>query len=397
MDRWGSRVAARITMLMAGALALGSVVPLAKADSGTDASEPPWSVLVVGTWQRASDPALTGELNGQLVLSAQQPLGPGHWELEVKAGNTPRLDGVSSRYPEANGMLQENPDHAGERQLGITQLFYTFEQDRATLSLGLLSSNEYLDTNPVANDEYRQFLGAPFINNPTIEAPSYAIAAVYQRTLTPALSATGYISTTADLQESTYRQLFDFASEGHGVFAATEVAWQEFGVTGNLGLWANTDASFTTPLSGETDDGGGGEQAADRPETSGRSRAVYGLYGNLSGHFSPALAWTLRAGWANPKVAIASNAFSVALAYRSDWRLPGARAPITLGAGLARTGVSPHVIGPHASQWQAEVYARAPLNRHLRVTADWQWIRHSEFDPAKPDAWVAGIRLETGF
>ncbi len=352
--------------------------------------------MVVGTWQQASDPSLSSELNGQLVVSARQPLGPGHWEVELKGGNTPRLDGVSSRYPETNGILQENPDHAGKRQLGVTQLFYAVQRDRDEVAVGLLSSNEYLDTNPVANDEYRQFLGEPLVNNPTIQAPSYAIAAVYQRSLSPALSVTGYVSSTADLQQSTYRQLFDFTGKGHGVFAATELGWQTESFTGNLGLWANTDASFTTPLLGEAGEGGA-ERVADEPEPAARSRTAYGLYANLNGHFAPALAWSLRAGWANPDVVVASNVVSIAVAYRSDWRLSGGDEPVTVGAGVARTGVSSRVVGPHASEWQAEIYARIPLDRHLSVSADLQWLRHSEFDPAKPTAWVAGVRLVAGF
>lgn len=363
----------------------------ARAD---DDSEAPFEAVVVGTWQHASLPGLANEANGQMQVSARLPFGPGHWGLELKAGNSARVDGITNRYPDANDILQENPDHEGKRQLGVTQLFYQFDSRSGTLSLGLLSASEYLDTNPVANDEYRQFLAVPFVNNPTIAMPAYALAGVYHFKPSPTLGVTGYLSSTADLQESTYAQLFKFNSSGRGLFATAEVEWQAAVLSGNVGLWANTDAAFTMPLMGETD---ADALVPEETEPAVRTRTAYGVYANLNGHLLPALAWTLRLGWANPDVVVASNAISAAIAYTSEWRLAGGGGPVTFGAGLARTGVSSRVVGPHADQWQAEVYARVPLTRRFSLTTDLQWLRHGRFDPANGSVWVAGLRLGAEF
>jgi len=49
------------------------------------------------------------------------------------------------------------------------------------LTVGLLDPSGYLDRRRITNDENVQFLGASFVNNPTIEFPDYTLGLVYER------------------------------------------------------------------------------------------------------------------------------------------------------------------------------------------------------------------------
>lgn len=380
-------LSARLVMLASvGALAGALSVPFAAlADDGAPASGPSINGILAGSWQHAngSNADLTnggGEANLQLDLLLGLPMGPGAWNMEVKAGTTPRNNGgVSTVFPEATGLVGETVNADNEGQGAITQFFYRITPTFATLDAGLLFSPAYLDTNDIADDEYRQFQGTTFVNNPTIPLPVYAMGGAAQGSVSKTFGYTVFVSSTADLQGSTYSNLFDFGGKGHGVFGAGEMNWAQGNLSGNVGLWQNNDDSFTNFSSGQ-------------PETD------YGVYGNLNGSLgSDALHWNVRLGWANPRVSQANTFVGGELAY--DTKLPfGANArPVTYGFGVSHTGVSSDMPDPKANFDQAEVYARAKMTKHVSFTADLQYLHHSQFDPSNGSTWVEGIRMGAEF
>jgi hypothetical protein len=72
-----------------------------------------------------------------------------------------------------------DPDRRGRVQL--SELNYQLHRPAGReLTFGLLDASGYLDRTRITNDENVQFLGASFVNNPTIEFPDYTLGAVYQ-------------------------------------------------------------------------------------------------------------------------------------------------------------------------------------------------------------------------
>lgn len=370
----------------AGVLALATATALpAVADEGATGTGPTVSGILAGSWQHAdgSNASLTksgGEGNLQLDVLLGLPMGPGSWNMEVKAGTTPRNDGgVSAVFPEATGLVGETVNADNQGQGAITQLFYRMTPTLGTVDAGLVFSPAYLDTNDIADDEYRQFQGTTFINNPTIPLPVYVIGGAAQGTISKPFGYTVFLSSTADLQGSTYSNLFDFGTKGHGVFAAGELNWESGGLSGNAGVWQNNDDSFTN-------------------FSSGVSETDYGVYGNINGTIgSDALHWNVRLGWANPSVSQANTFVGGELAYDTSLPLGARERPVTYGVGVSDTGVSSDAPGPTADRQQAEVYARTQLMGHVSVTLDLQYLHHSQFDPANGTTWVEGLRVGAEF
>lgn len=341
------------------------------------------SGILAGTWQHAdgshaSSTSRYGEANGQLDVFLTLPMGPGSWQMEVKAGTTPRSDGISAMFPEANGLSGETLNAAGQGRGAITQFYYEANSGIGTISTGLLFAHNFLDTNPVADDEYRGFLATPFINNPTIALPIYVMGAAMQGAPAGSLGYTVFVSSTADLHENTYPNLFDFGGHGHGAFMAIEMNWRHGGLSGNVGAWRNNDDSYVN-------------------FSDGQPQADFGLYTNLNGRFGEGLHWNVRAGWADPRVSEANGYLGAELACDSHFRAGDVVHPVTYGLGFGNTWASPDMTGPSASRQHAEMYARAGITDGFTVTFDLQYLRHSGFRPDIASTWVEGIRMAVEF
>lgn len=367
--RWSISAAFISTLGMAGAAFAGS---------------PSVSGILTGSWQHAngsksSQTSRWGSGNAQLDMLLGLPMGPGSWQMEFKIGTTPRSNGVSAVFPEATGLVGEALDGNGKGRAAITQLYYQATPAFGTVSAGLLFDPSFIDTNPIADDEYRQFMSTVFVNNPTIPMPVYAMGGVVQGPMSKDLGYTVLVQSTADLHQSTYGNALDFNGKGHGTFDTAELNWKASGLSGNVGLWRNDDKSFAN-------------------FATGNPQADYGAYTNFSGKLgSRALRWNVRAGWANPKVSQASGFAGAALSYASTLPLDESTRPVTYGLGVAHTWVSSDVIGPKANRDQGEAYAKVGFPHRVSVTLDLQYLRHSQFDPSDTGTWVEGVRAAVEF
>lgn len=238
--------------------------------------------------------------------------------------------------------------------------------------MGLVDPSGYIDQSRIASDESSQFLAAKFVQNPTIDFPDYTPGVVYQRPVTPdSAGFTLLLSGShglADTPGRAYSELADVYGEGRGLFAAAAGAWTTGGSRTLAGLWISTARH-------DRFDGG-------RPESNNGAYVVRGLDTRI-GTFS------LRAGMANPRVALAHLYLS--LAYQRRW--PGA----VLGLGLAGIGVSRHAPDPAADGLNAEVYIRINLVPGVLLTPSLQYLRHPTLDGSGAvvdrDLGIAAMRL----
>lgn len=374
MRRTATRWAAIVCILLSGAVVADEDLPR----HGTVPGAPDQGRIEAGlvvTAQGARDPGVRTEALLSTDLVARIPQGPGLWTLYLEGATSPRGSGVSSRLVEANADAGTALGSDGEGRIQLSELHYRFPFAGNTWCLGIIDPSGPLDASEVAGNETRQFLGASFAHNPTIEFPDYTLGGCLHREARGrVLGLKAVLASShglADNPKASYGQLLDVDENEKGVFAGGELYWQGAARTLRLGAWTHTADHARL-------DGSAGDA---------RNYGVYALADARSGRTR----WNLRLGWANEAVSRGADFAALAV------ELP--RGPLTVGAGLARLGASPKAAGAD-DLLHAELYARHAVNRRVHVTPSVQLIRNSNL--ASSDAGldaeqlVWGLRVSVG-
>jgi hypothetical protein len=350
------------------------------ADVGS-AQETGWGfnggVTAVSLHPRGSQPEAGQTLSADLYLEHQGR--NGNWFVYVEGNSSLDKDAASTILIEANtdAGTALDPDRSGRIQ--ISELNYrTGLDDGGRLTIGLLDASGYLDRTRITNDENVQFLGASFVNNPTIAFPDYTVGVVYEHPaagLRPQLNAV-LVSANglADNPNLSYSQLLRLTDGDDGAFAALGLGWPSERQLIRVGAWVNTRPHAA--LDGSRNDG-----------TNYGAYAVYGRSWRSHG-------LNVRIGLANEELVEGSRFASIA--YRLRWRQHA------LGAGVARTYLSPAIDDPNRDDsTQIELFGRFNLTPTLHFTVSIQRLIHSSLVSAASDpresARVLGARFHVSF
>jgi len=312
-------------------------------------------------------------------LYLQRPFLNGQWLAYIEGNSNLDPGGASTLLIEANADAGSALDPDRDGRIQLSELYYQFSHaDGDRLTAGLLDPSSYLDRTRITNDENVQFLGASFVNNPTIAFPDYTLGAVYEKPGSgrrPQLNAVLTSSNgLADNPNLSYSQLIRLRGDDDGAFAALGLGWVSERRLVRVGAWVNTRTHLI--LAGD-----------------GRTMENYGTY-LVFGQSWADHAMSLRLGLANEKVSEGSE--FAALAYRYRWR------DHAIGVGLARTFLSDSIRDPELSDsTHLEVFGRFTINGSIHLTASVQHLRHSGFVAAESDArnsvMVGGMRLHYAF
>lgn len=179
-----------------------------------------------------------------LSLSADWVLegdwGPGRWLAYAEYSSTPRTDGVSAAYPQANADAGSALDADGQGRVQLSELHYSWAvQPDLSLSGGLMDTAAFIDRSRITNDETRHFLGAAFVNNPTIAFPDYTLGVALDAPLSDGSPWGGAVLVAkakglADDPSHAYSQLLA-QEHGHGWFSAAVLRCCATGRTGGIG------------------------------------------------------------------------------------------------------------------------------------------------------------------
>ena len=187
-----------VEMLLATAVAL-----VAARVAGAQELEVAGGATLVA--QTTSDDRIRREVVGSADLFLDLHLGPATVHVYVEAGSSPSRGGVSQLLGEANTDAGTALDarRRGRLQISEAKLLLPLGK-RATLTGGLLDATGYLDVSRIANDENLFFLGVPFVNNPTIEFPDYALGVVLERPAAPSggLGLSGLLTSSYGLADN---------------------------------------------------------------------------------------------------------------------------------------------------------------------------------------------------
>ncbi|NNK62039.1 MAG: hypothetical protein HKO98_02440, partial [Gemmatimonadetes bacterium] len=334
-------------LALAAGIALGMAVSPVLGPRAAMGQETPLGlsggVTTVGQW--ASDDRARAEVVSSFDLFVDVPLGPFRLFGYGEASTTPRRQGVSRVIGEANTDAGTALDRRrkGRVQLSELRLVLPVAADLET-HVGLLDATGFIDVSRIANDENLFFLGVPFVNNPTIEFPDYALGVA----LSGAVPGTDHLRIGATVTSShgladnptvSYAQLLDVNDDDKGLFAGAALRWRGERSRFSLGAWANSAH----------------HQRLDDPERTKTSRGVFTVLGFFVGEH----ALSARAGVTNGSVNVSDG--SAGLTYL--WT----RRPDAVGVAVGRSFASDAVPGLD-DVVQVEAFLRRRLYREIFVT-----------------------------
>ncbi|MEQ8330432.1 MAG: hypothetical protein RH859_08235 [Longimicrobiales bacterium] len=232
---------------------------LASAAGGGAAQErPPPRVAVATvaalTAQATDASGVRSEVIGSIDVFADVALGSVVLHAYVEAGTTPFSGGVFGAVPEANAVGGTALDADGTGRVQVSELRLAVPlSPRATAHVGLMDVTGFLDVSRIANDENVYFLGAPFVNNPTIAFPDYVLGGALE-TAIPGREDTRMalvLTSSAGLADNpgaSYSDLIDVTAPGKGVFLGGRIRWAS--PRGHVSAGAWLDASDNPRLGG---------------------------------------------------------------------------------------------------------------------------------------------------
>jgi len=329
---------------------------------------------MTATYQRADENGIDDEPSASIDVALETRIGRGELLLYVEGSTEPVNDGIIAKAPEANDDVGTALDGDGDTRMQVSELRYAWPLSaRTQVAGGLLDPTVFLDTSQIANDESTQFLGAGFVNNPTVAFPDYTLGVLLSRRPTNdrpgvLLMLTGS-NGLADNPDAAYGELFDLFAGNKGIFAAAELQSPDwYGASLRLGAWANTREDRAPSGKARSDDKHGFYAVADGPLGGGD--------------------WALRLGWADEDASTKKTFVAGAVTQ------PFGSA--TVGLGIARSGAADRLGPTTADTVQAEAFARFQLDHRVRITPDIQYIANAGLDEAT-DVFVYGLRVGLQF
>lgn len=177
-----------------------------------------------------------------LVLQSQ--VGKHGWRVFVEANSSPRRNGVSELFPQANADVGTALDGRGNGRLQVSEVVYVYQQETRAVEVGLMDLTGYFDLGRIANDETTQFMAADLTNNPVIAFPDYTLGIYVEQQLTDKLTWKTAVASAVglgDTAQRTYGELWDLNAEGRGTFMITSLdgTYQDWELRG--GAWLATE------------------------------------------------------------------------------------------------------------------------------------------------------------
>lgn len=174
--------------------------------------------------QFKSDFPETGDLGSALSvdLNFEKEVGDGKVTVYINhsEGFYPSNDpGINSDYEGSSGTQGDADYDAGFTDTRVAEAKYELPvNDELTVTFGKMSPQGYFDGNNVANDQTRQFLGGPFVNNPTIDFPGHMATHAYPG----GLHASFAMSDTVTLQGGYLEDAEDYSGKFQKLFLIGE-------------------------------------------------------------------------------------------------------------------------------------------------------------------------------
>lgn len=309
------------------------------------------------------------------------PIERGEMAVRIHAGEG---DGADRDLETEGGVFADvntiNDDNPGDDGVRLLDVFYTqtFFDGKLSLSLGKTEPLGFIDDNAFANDEYAQFVGKPFVNNPVLDseneyAPLVALSATPTETwaLTVVLQSSSRPLLEEDRQKGSFERVFDKP------FVATQAAFKPApaGLEGNYRIY-------------------GWAQTYDHPKIAGEgSEEGWGIGLSLDQKIHEKVGLFGRFGYQNEDV------YEVPWFWSAGANLKGlvaARGEDAWGLGVAGLKANED-LEEDGMELHLETYWRLCFGDHLAVTPDLQYILNPLGDEDNDGLLVGMLRAEAFF
>ncbi len=312
---------------------------------------------------------------------AFSPLKGGQMTVRIHAGEG---DGADRDLEAEGGLFADvntiNDDNPGDDGVRLLDVFYTqtFFDGKFSLSVGKTEPLGFIDDNAFANDEYAQFVGKPFVNNPVLDseneyAPLVAlsVAPAEEWALTVVVQSSSRPLLDEDQQKGSFERVFDKP------FAAGQVMFSPApaGLEGNYRIygWAQT---YDHPriAAEESEEGWGIGLSLDQ-----KIHEKAGLFGRFGYQNEDVyeVPWFWSAG--------ASLKGLLPVREEDEWGL--GIAGLKANKDLEEDGMELHL----------ETYWRFSIGEHFAVTPDLQYILNPLGDEDNDGLLVGTVRAEAYF
>lgn len=310
------------------------------------------------------------------------PIESGQLTLRIHAGEG---DGADRDLEAEGGLFADvntiNDDNPGDDGLRLLDVFYTqtFLDGRLGVSVGKTEPLGFIDDNAFANDEYTQFVGKPFVNNPVLDseneyAPLVALTAAPAEAwgLTVLLQSSSRPLLDEDRQKGSFERVFDKP------FVAAQATFKPVpaGLEGNYRLY-------------------GWAQTYDHPKITGEgSEEGWGIGLSLDQKIHEKVGLFGRFGYQNEEVyevpwfwSAGANVTGLVQARENDEGAWMGIAGLKANDDLEENGMELHL----------ETYWRFCFGEHLALTPDLQYVLNPLGDEDNDGLFVGMIRAEAYF
>ncbi len=270
-------------------------------------------------------------------LFTSLPVGRGSWGLLLEAETHNMADHLSRQ---GGDFQSHEPFRSGEA--AVAEFHYTFPALGGEWSVGLLDSKVHIDGSEVANDDKEQFLGAAFVNNPSIAIPENDLGLAYRREALQHIPGFTLLAMTSEFKR------VDSNRSARGLFVAAEAFKPVGPLLARLGAWSR---HTSLPIRGGIE----------------REGSESGIFVSLDGHTS-GLSWNVRVGKALLARSIEESYFGATL------RVPVRQGELGIGLGHSvRDGAA--LSGGQGSSDYLELFYRFIAFRRVIITPDIHYER----------------------
>jgi len=287
-----------------------------------------------------------------------EPFKNGEFFMRVHAGEGQGADvdlaEDDALFANLNTIADDNPGSDG---LSVLEVFYTqtFCNERYLFSIGKTEQVVFIDDNALANDEYTQFVGKPFVNNPMLDSedeygPVMAaqVSPWEQLTLTFLYESSSRPNAEENMQKSVWDDIFDTP------FLAAQLTYSPkiFGFDGNYRVYGWGATYDHEKISGNgTDKGWGIGLSCDQ------------IVHEKVGLFA-------RFGYSNNEVYVAPWFWSVGANLKG---LIPSRDEDEIGVGIAGLEANSD-LGYNGTELHLEAYYRIVLSDYFSISPDIQFV-----------------------
>jgi len=309
------------------------------------------------------------------------PIESGQLTLRIHAGEG---DGADRDLEAEGGLFADvntiNDDNPGDDGVRLLDVFYTqtFLEGRLSVSVGKTEPLAFIDDNAFANDEYAQFVGKPFVNNPVLDSENeYAPLVALWAAPTEAWAVTAVLQSSSrplleeDQQKGSFERVFDKP------FVAAQAAFKPApaGLEGNYRIY-------------------GWAQTYDHPKIEGEgSEEGWGIGLSLDQKIHEKVGLFGRFGYQNEGV------YKVPWFWSAGTNLKGllpAGEEDEWGLGIAGLKANDD-LEEDGMELHLETYWRFRLGEHLALTPDLQYVLNPLGDEDNDGLLVGMIRAEAYF